>query len=417
MIRLILVFYLCLISSGLLTGLKLSDATGRDSQKRLQHRRQLKQIGDKDEKSDYNRKILSSILAVDEKTPSMSSSSILPYAALAIVPIIWGTYTPVVKSLFALDIPPPGLIFNFLSYTVSFLSLSSATWILSSSNNGDNVEIETSASSSSQVSIIGGFELGMWLFLGSSAQVMGIQSTTAIKASILVQLTTVFVPVLESVLGTYQRALTPKLWLSCILAFVSVAMISSNGANSLEGFLQFEQGDLMIILSSLFYSMHVIRLGKYAVNVDPIRLARSKAFFELLLSFCTIFFCVFILGQYELGEYVNKLLVDSDSVRWDVLSMTVLWNGAITTAATMYCQSYGQRKVRPTEANLIYTSQPVWAILFAYYFLGERIDVAILPAVALLFCSIGISLFETSNNNDDDINNIKKEIDDYLETS
>ena len=93
------------------------------------------------------------------------------------------------------------------------------------------------------------------------------------------------------------------------------------------------------------------------------------------------------------------------------------WNGAITTAATMYCQSYGQRKVRPTEANLIYTSQPVWAILFAYYFLGERIDVAILPAVALLFCSIGISLFETSNNNDDDINNIKKEIDDYLETS
>merc|ERR1712023_409312 len=104
---------------------------------------------------------------------------------------------------------------------------------------------------------------------------MGIQSTTAIKGSILVQLTTVFVPVLESVLGTYRRTLTPTLWVSCILAFTSVVMISTNGANSLEGLLQFQQGDLMIILSSLFYSMHVIRLGKYAADVDPIRLARS----------------------------------------------------------------------------------------------------------------------------------------------
>ena len=82
---------------------------------------------------------------------------------------------------------------------------------------------------------------------------------------------------------------------------------------------------------------------------------------------------------------------------------------AITTAATMYFQSYGQRKVRPTEANLIYTTQPAWAILFAYWFLDERLDVATVPAVGLLLCSIGLSLFETNENDED---NVESRIDD-----
>lgn len=103
---------------------------------------------------------------------------------------------------------------------------------------------------------------GMWLFLGSNAQVMGIQSTSAIKASILVQLTTVFVPIIESITGG-RKGLSPRLWISSICAFISVVMISSNGASSIENLVQFEAGDLLVILSSLFYSMHVIRLSKY----------------------------------------------------------------------------------------------------------------------------------------------------------
>ena len=343
----------------------------------------------------------------ESKQHSTVSESMVPYAVLGIVPIIWGTYTPAVKSLYAIEFPPPGLVFNLLSYIVSFATLSVTAQVVSSydSSSSSNEDI----SSSSSASLTGGFELGMWLFFGSTAQVMGIQSTTAIKASILVQLTTVFVPLLESVLSStdkIKRKLTPRLWLSCLLAFVSVVMISSNGASSLEGLLQFQKGDLLIILSSLFYSMHVIRLGRYAAYVDPISLARSKAFSELVLSICTISFCVFLLGRQEFGEYVNKLWTDKDSTRWDVLGLTVLWNGMITTAATMYCQSYGQKKIRPTEANLIYTSQPVWAILFAYWFLHEQIDPAILPAVGLLFTSIGISVYENDKSIELEFNDI-----------
>ena len=202
-------------------------------------------------RGDRDQQVVDENLTVSaSKQHSTVSESMVPYAVLGIVPIIWGTYTPAVKSLYAIESPPPGLVFNLLSYIVSFATLSVTAQVLSSSDSSSSSSSSSSnedISSSSSASLTGGFELGMWLFFGSTAQVMGIQSTTAIKASILVQLTTVFVPLLESVLSStdkIKRKLTPRLWLSCLLAFVSVVMISSNGASSLEGLLQFQKGDL-----------------------------------------------------------------------------------------------------------------------------------------------------------------------------
>ena len=136
---------------------------------------------------------------------------------------------------------------------------------------------------------------------------MGIQSTSAMKASILVQLTSVFVPIIESLTG--ERVFTWRLWLSSLCAFFSVVLISTSGdgIDSFEGLLNFRSGDALVILSSIFYSMHVIRLEKYAQGIDPISLARSKAFSELLLSLFTVFVCVTLLGQSDIVMYIAGL--------------------------------------------------------------------------------------------------------------
>ena len=103
---------------------------------------------------------------------------LVSYAALALVPIIWGSYTPIVKDLYSTGgITPPPLAFNLLSYIISWLSLllfntfsqfykqrqddSSSTSSLSSSQNITNTNLENLA----------GLELGCWLFAGSSLQV------------------------------------------------------------------------------------------------------------------------------------------------------------------------------------------------------------------------------------------------------
>ena len=74
----------------------------------------------------------------------------------------------------------------------------------------------------------------------------------------------------------------------------------------------------------------------------------------------------------------------------------VLWTGWVTCAYTIYAQSYSQRRVGPTSANLIYTAQPIFSAIFAWALLGETLGPAgygggtlIAAALALIATSEG----------------------------
>jgi drug/metabolite transporter (DMT)-like permease len=54
----------------------------------------------------------------------------------------------------------------------------------------------------------------------------------------------------------------------------------------------------------------------------------------------------------------------------------IFWTGWITCAYTIWAQSYGQSRVSPTNANLIYTFQPIFTALFAWALLGETMGPA-----------------------------------------
>ena len=104
---------------------------------------------------------------------------IVRYGILAMVPILWGTYTPIVKGLYSsidqIAAPPP-VLFNLFSFIISFFALSSTKL---NNNNSKMIDIKTNE-------IKAGIELGIYLFAGSFIQIIGIQQTSATRASILV---------------------------------------------------------------------------------------------------------------------------------------------------------------------------------------------------------------------------------------
>ena len=198
----------------------------------------------------------------------------------------------------------------------------------------------------------GGIELGLWLFLGSTVQITGIQSTTAISAAILVQTTTILVPLLDTLFVT-RKPISTKLWISCIVALIGVIIVSSGGptansdsnidmitstitnTNTLDSVantcssdpwscamnnmihtftslptIHMNTGDMLILLSAIFYSMHVIRLGTYANQVHPVRLAQVKSFTELCASFAAIG-AVFLYGNGECVCEDNHVIYSS----------------------------------------------------------------------------------------------------------
>jgi hypothetical protein len=115
----------------------------------------------------------------DKRNPQLSH-----YLVLGIVPIVWGTYSPVVKYIFdSSAASPPPLLFNLASYLVSFgvfQAIQSRSAAQSVEALSDPQDVEQEARDRALL-LWAGVELGLWLFLGSIFLVNGIAGTTATR--------------------------------------------------------------------------------------------------------------------------------------------------------------------------------------------------------------------------------------------
>jgi len=89
----------------------------------------------------------------------------LQVAALAAVPVVWGTYGASVKAMYGLAHPPPEVLFNTLCYVVSSSTLLAGA-ALAAGNGADEAEAKLTPTS-----LRAGAELGLYLFVGSTLQV------------------------------------------------------------------------------------------------------------------------------------------------------------------------------------------------------------------------------------------------------
>jgi drug/metabolite transporter (DMT)-like permease len=335
------------------------------------------------------------------------------------------------------DPPVPGLVFSAAYYGVAALSLqtivafqrsttvtphhrpilSDTTAATTTTSLTTSTQSTTHISTHSPAALWGGIELGTYLFIGNILQVLGLKTVPADRAGFLVQLTTVMVPLLQASLSGRLQAVSTRTWLSCLVAFGGVVVMNLDGkvdftnpltqTHALPDLLQdlassLSQGDLLIVLAAFVYSFHVVRLGNYAPQTTAAQLAASKATVEAILSVSLVGLLLYLGGSssnmpmpdahglwgyvqtmgIELSSYVTNvqnMLAQHDtstSMSWTAWLPAIgatLWTGWVTCAYTIFAQSYGQSRVNPTDANLIYTIQPLFTALFAFALLGETI--------------------------------------------
>lgn len=247
----------------------------------------------------------------------------------------------------------------------------------------------------------------------------------------LVQLTTVLVPLFFAISEGTLSAVPLPTWIACVVAFTGVIVmgaddkagggesISANvdsvnlDINQLVKSLHISQGDLLIVLAAVAYTMHVVRLGAYAPKTTPLKLAASKAVTEAFLS-VVLLITLTVIGTTHMAspqfvsetansvsEYfttITSTFMDSglekEGTTLGVSIAAILWTGWITCAYTIYAQSFGQKRVNPTDSNLIYTTQPLFSSLFAFFLLGETLGVYGYFGAAM----IGTALWLVSSN-------------------
>lgn len=299
-----------------------------------------------------------------------SFSITLPARSLLyVVPFLWGSFGPAIRFLFAQHPHQQASVFNserLLLSTLVYVPILYQEFVaLTASRNGDATSDGKTDEANNRFAFFPkGAELGIYVFIANIAQVLGLQQTSASRASFLVQLQTVFVPILGTALGVDRIKVT-----TAISSFVAVAGVLLLSLDKNAGTESSLTGDALEILSACFFSIYIVRLSQIAKNVNPNPLVATKIAVQAVLSIVWAF-----VTELQMSKPAFEIATANEP--WTAQAVLtglgiVMWTGLMTSALSGWAQTKGQQAVPASEAALIFATQPLWATAIAAFVLGE----------------------------------------------
>ena len=204
---------------------------------------------------------------------------------------------------------------------------------------------------SSQKVFLRAVECGSWVAFGYIGQAIGLMTTTASKSCFICSLNVVFVAM---IIGITKRKFDPQTLAAAVLAVAGVGFLELAGSQ------QFVIGDLISLAQPIGFGMGYIRLEEIMAESpkDALPVTAVKLTVVALASWA-----YFALSA---GS------VDLDPVLSSNVALTgVLYTGLVTTALALLVESVAFRFVDAASASVIFTTEPLWAAIFAIWLINE----------------------------------------------
>jgi len=215
------------------------------------------------------------------------------------------------------------------------------------------------------------FIAGFVLFVGSALQQLGVVYTTAGNAGFITSLYVVLVPVVLFLIWREKVH-----WISIVavvLAGVGAFFLSTGGRFEVRA------GDLIELGGALFWTLHVVVLGKYASRFD------SMSFSVGQLVVC---------GVLNLGVG----LFAENSMPVDLPLLAAIGYTAFFSLGLCYTlQVWAQRHTPPADAALILSLESVFAVLSGWLLLNERLTPTQVFGCFLIFVAVLLSQLKEWN--------------------
>ncbi len=211
---------------------------------------------------------------------------------------------------------------------------------------------------------------GVFLFLATTAQQIGMVTTSAGKASFITAIYIVMVPLFSLLIG---KKVAPTVWIGLAVAMVGFYFLCVKDGFTLEA------GDLWVLSCALIFPLQILtidRFGGGGKNVDPLRISQTQFLVTGLISLPLMF-----------------LFEDPSMAQiWDA-RYTILYTGVLSCGVAYSLQIVGQMRCEPTLAALIMSMEAVFGALFGALILHERLSPVELLGCALVFSAVLIVQF------------------------
>ena len=137
--------------------------------------------------------------------------------------------------------------------------------------------------------------------------------------------------------------------------------------------MQFNAGDILIVLGSMGYSLYAINLRKIPDTLSP-----SAALFMIIVTGCLI-----VLPFYVIETIIYKPVPISATAIYAISAMSL-----VSTVLGTLMWNRGNQLIGPSRAGMFINLIPVFAAVMAILFLGERLH--LYHVVCALLIGIGI---------------------------
>lgn len=221
--------------------------------------------------------------------------------------------------------------------------------------------------------LLAGTALGIFMFGGYAFQTAGLQYTTPAKSGFVTGSSVVMVPLLLGIF--WGRHLTKWVYAGGSAAVLGLYFLTVPA----EGLSHLNRGDLLTFVAATLYAMHIILVGEYT-RQHPV-----AALSLIQVAACAVLSWLAAGSSAALGWQPARF-----EWRWELM-LDIAICAAFATAVAFSIQLWAQRYTTPSHAAVLFTLEPVVAVITSYILIHERLGKRSMMGAVLVFAGILIA--------------------------
>lgn len=219
---------------------------------------------------------------------------------------------------------------------------------------------------------ISGVLCGILLFSACSLQQYGLLYTSTAKSGFITSLYIILVPIISLFFG---KKVLPWIWISVVLAVAGLYLLCGGGVS-------IGPGELLTLGCAIVFTFHILLIDKVSPSVDGVRLS------------CIQFF---VCGAISL---VCMLVLESPDPH-SILQcwLPIAYAGFLSCGAGYTLQILAQARTEPTIASLLMSLESVFAALFGWILLQQRLSALEILGCTLVFGGVVLAQLPSKRSN------------------
>jgi drug/metabolite transporter (DMT)-like permease len=211
--------------------------------------------------------------------------------------------------------------------------------------------------------LTGGVACGVFLFIASAFQQVGVKYTSVGKAGFITAMYIVLVPIV----GMFMHKKTGiKVWIGVVLAVIGMYFLCiAKGETGIQ------KGDMLIFICAFTFSFHILTVDYFSPKVDGVKMSCIQ------FATCGILAAIFmvIFEKPNITDILNA---------W----IPILYAGAMSSGVAYTLQIVGQKGMNPTVASLILSLESVVCALAGWIILHQNLSAREIFGCCVAFVAI-----------------------------